>query len=78
MKIHSDVNEELTEFYPGSTEYSVNIFIPQQEKQVLIITRDMINNSYSCSNKKAHPSLVQIAISCVKNHVAKIYCQSSY
>lgn len=78
MKIYSEVNEELTEFYPGNTEYTVNIFIPKQEKQSLVIVRDIVHNSYSCVDKKAHPALIKIAINCVKDHVAKIYCQSSY
>lgn len=78
MKIHSEVNEELTEFYPGSTDYTVYIYIPKQDKREVCITRDMFHNSYTCSDKKANPALVQIAVACVKEHVAKIYTQSYY
>lgn len=77
MKIETVVDETKTAYYPGYVRYSVDVFIPKQEKQTISIKREIIHNSFSFEGKV--PELLQhIIISSIKEYVAKIYVQSDY
>jgi hypothetical protein len=77
MDIDVQLDEEETEFHPGYTKYTVDIFMKDKEPQTILVKRDMIHNTY-VPEGKAHPVLLKMAVDCVKNYVAKIYTQSSY
>jgi hypothetical protein len=77
MKINAELDEDSIEFHPGYTKYSVDIDVPNQEGQTIIVKREIIHGSFT-SEDKVHPVLLKVAINCVKDYIAKIYTQSNY
>ncbi len=77
MKINATLIEDETEFFPGSTQYVVEIHIPDKEPQEVILRRDNFHGTFS-GGERTNPILKAMAISCIKDHLANIYSQGSY
>jgi hypothetical protein len=77
MMIDAVLDEEATEFHPGYTVYTIDIFVPQQDTQTVVLKREIVHGTFS-SEEKIHPALLKIAINCIKEYIAKIHTQSSY
>lgn len=70
------LDEEKTEFNPGSTKYFVEIHMKDKDPVGIVVSKEVYGNL--SVPQATHPILAKLAIREVKDYLSLIYTQGDY